>query len=297
MIRIEGGRFSMGSDEYYPDEAPVHERTIESFWIEEYAVTNSRFAEFVQDTGYVTVAERPLDPADFPGASPADLLPGGMVFTQTAGPVDLSEFRHWWTWVPGASWRTPLGPGSSLEGRGEHPVVQVAFEDASAFAEWAGGRLPSEAEHEYAALGGTSGRRFAWGDDPYPDAAPRANTWIGRFPYDNRGRFGADTAPVGSFPANGYGLFDMIGNVWEWTGDHYSPRHVVPGVVVPDAGSRVNLLGTDGPVPGAPARRVLKGGSYLCSPDYCLRFRPAARSPQTEDSASTHIGFRVARDA
>lgn len=299
MVRIEGGTFRMGSAEFYPDERPVHERTVGSFMMDRYAVTNEDYARFVEATGYVTVAERPMAAADYPGVASEDLVPGAMVFTATPGPVDLRDWRQWWRWEPGAQWRHPEGPDSSIAERMRHPVVQVAYEDAAAYAAWAGKRLPTEAEHEYAARGGgPDGDPFAWGDEPYPAGEPRANTWIGRFPYDNRGRFGAGTAPVGSYPANGYGLFNLIGNVWEWTSDYYTPRHVVAGEDAVDAGERVNLLAAASSEPGSRIpRRVLKGGSYLCSPDYCLRFRPAARSPQADDTATTHIGFRCAADA
>jgi formylglycine-generating enzyme required for sulfatase activity len=291
MVLIEGGAFRMGSDEFYPDEGPVHEQTVASYFVDRFEVTNAGFAEFAQDTGHVTVAERPLDPGDFPDAELSDLTPGSMVFTPTAGPVDLNDWRQWWRWQPGASWRHPFGPGSSIRNRETHPVVHIAYEDAVAYAAWCGKRLPTEAEHEFAARGGSDGRRYAWGDVPYPEGQGAANTWLGRFPYDNQGV--GDAAPVGSFAANGYGLHDMIGNVWEWTSDLYAPRHIVPGRRL-EPGDRTNLLEASEP---GPPRRVLKGGSHLCSPDYCLRFRPAARSPQTEDSATTHIGFRCARDA
>ena len=297
MVLIEGGTFRMGSEEFYPDERPVHERTVEPFRIDRYEVTNEMFSVFVDATGYVTVAERELDAAGFPGADPADLVPGSMVFTPTAGPVDLGDWRKWWRWQPGAFWRRPFGPGSSIGDRMQHPVVHVAFEDATAYAAWAGSRLPTEAEHEFAARGGADGERFAWGGDPYPGGVPQANSWLGRFPYDNQGVGG--TAEVGSYPANGYGLFDMIGNVWEWTSDYYTPRHVRLSDRPVDPQKRRNLLArasADEAFP-ATARRVLKGGSFLCSPEYCLRFRPAARSPQSEDTGMSHIGFRCARDA
>ncbi len=293
MVRIDGGVFTMGSAQFYSDEQPVHRREVASFWIDQHAVTNRRFSEFVADSGYVTVAERALPAADFPGLAMAERAPGSMVFTPTAGPVDLRDWRQWWRWVPGACWRRPTGPGSSADELADHPVVHVAYEDARAYARWAGGRLPSEAEHEFAARG-RDGEPFAWGADPYPDGEARANTWIGRFPYDNRGRFGPATSPVGSYPPNDRGLYDMIGNVWEWTSDLYAPRHFPPGRSQPQPGSRPGLLPP--PQDAGARRRVLKGGSYLCSPDYCLRFRPAARSPQTDDSATTHIGFRIARD-
>lgn len=296
MARIRGGVFRMGSDEFYPDERPVHERTVADFAIDRYEVTNEDFAAFVAATDYVTVAERSIDPADIPGADPSDLVPGALVFMPSTGPVDLNDWQRWWRWVPGACWRAPEGPGSTIERRMRHPVVQVAFEDATSYAAWAGKRLLTEAEHEYAARGGHEGLRFAWGADPYPEGVPLANSWIGRFPYDNGGAHGAGTAPVGSYPPNDFGLHDMIGNVWEWTSDYYTPRHLIPGQDPVDAQHRISLLAPASAEPGSSIpRRTLKGGSYLCSPDYCLRFRPAARSPQAEDTATTHIGFRCAR--
>ncbi len=296
MVTLAGGRFLMGSNDFYPDERPVHERTVAAFRLDRYETTNADFARFVEATGYVTVAERELDAAQFPGADPADLVPGAMVFTPTAGPVDLGDWRQWWRWQPGASWRHPFGPASTIEGRARHPVVHVAFEDAVAYAAWAGKRLPTEAEFEFAARGGLDGARYAWGDEPYPEGVPQANTWLGRFPYENLGV--GDAAPVGSYPPNGYGLYDLIGNVWEWTSDYYTPRHVPPGTEPVPRGARTDLLAAASAEPGIPMpRRVLKGGSQLCSPDYCLRFRPAARSPQAEDSGMSHVGFRCARDA
>ncbi|GAA1976187.1 formylglycine-generating enzyme family protein [Microbacterium pumilum] len=295
MVPIAGGTFLMGSDEFYPDERPVHERTVEAFEIDRYEVTNEDFVAFVADTGYVTVAERPIDPATMPDADPADLVPGAMVFTPTGGPVDLDDWRQWWRWEPGAYWRAPEGPGSSIDERMRHPVVHVAFEDAQAYAAWAGKRLPTEAEHEFAARGGLAGARFAWGDDIYPDGVAQANSWLGRFPYDNQGV--GDAAAVGSYPPNGFGLYDMTGNVWEWTTDYYTPRHLRLSDKPVDGGKRNNLLAAASAQEGFPMipRRVLKGGSHLCSPDYCLRFRPAARSPQAEDTGMSHIGFRCAR--
>lgn len=293
MIEIPGGTLLMGSDEFYPEEGPVHERTVDGFSLDEHPVTNREFAAFVADTGYVTVAERPMDPADYPGVHPDDLVPGAMVFTPTRGPVDLRDWRQWWRWEPGAFWRRPFGPASSIDDRLDHPVVQIAFPDAAAYAAWAGKRLPTEAEWEWAARGGLIGARFAWGDETRPGGAVMADTWQGAFPYRNDGAGGwVGTAPVGSFPANGYGLRDMIGNVWEWTADYWTHRHVLPGAVGVEAGHRASLLSSE---PGSPIpRRVLKGGSHLCAPEYCLRYRPAARSAQAEDTAMTHIGFRCA---
>lgn len=297
MVEIHGGAFQMGTDDFYPDERPAHQRQVQDFWIDQHPVTNAEFARFVAETGYVTTAERDLDAAEYPHLEPGDLSAGSLVFTPTTGPVDLRDWRRWWRWVSGAHWREPEGAGSSIGDRPDHPVVQVSFADASAYACWAGKRLPTEAEYEYAAWGGRARAAFAWGDEPYPAGRQMANTWLGRFPYDRRGPHRA-TSPVGSFPPNGYGLSDTIGNVWEWTTDFYAPRHVAPGDVNLDAGGRPNLLAASSAEPGsAIPRRVLKGGSFLCSPEYCLRFRPAARSPQAEDSAASHIGFRCALSA
>jgi formylglycine-generating enzyme required for sulfatase activity len=303
MVRIPSGTFLMGSAEFSADETPVHERSVTAFEIDVHPVTTAQFAAFVDATGYVTVAERELDPADFPGADPDDLVPGGLVFTPTPGPVDLRDWRQWWRWGAGASWRHPLGPEAAVDAladRPDHPVVQVSFDDASAYAAWAGKRLPTEAEFEYAARGGLDGARFAWGDEERPGGRIMVNRWQGHFPYETDAPDGwAGTSPVMTFPPNGYGLFDVTGNVWEWTTDSYAPRHILPGTTgrTVQAGSRPGLLADAGVEPGSGVpRRVLKGGSHLCSPEYCLRYRPAARSPQTDDTATTHIGFRCARD-
>lgn len=299
MIEIPGGTLRMGSTEYYPEEGPVHTRPVAPFRLCRTQVTNAAFAEFVDDTGYVTVAERALDPKDFPGAAAEDLVTGAMVFTPTEGPVDLRDWRQWWRWQPGAYWREPFGPGSGIDDRLEHPVVQVAFEDAETYARWAGLRLPTEPEWEWAARGGLVGTRYTWGDELHPDGALMANTWQGAFPFRNDGANGwVGTAPVSSFPVNGYGLADMTGNVWEWTSDYWSARHTPPNAEPVDDGGRPNLLAAHSAEPGSRIpRRVLKGGSHLCAPEYCLRYRPAARSAQAEDTATTHIGFRCAADA
>jgi formylglycine-generating enzyme required for sulfatase activity len=257
----------------------------------------------VAATGYVTVAEQAPDPADFPGAPPENLVAGSLVFTPTPGPVDLRHLSQWWTWTPGADWRHPEGPGSDVEDRGDHPVVHVALADAEAFAAWAGARLPTEAEWEYAARGGLDGAEFTWGDEPRPGGSPMANTWDGPdFPWRSTGESGFDrTAPVGSFPANGFGLHDMAGNVWEWTADWWTSRHpedadkpcCIP--VNPRGGDREGSLDPHQPQFAIP-RKVIKGGSHLCADTYCLRYRPAARRPQMVDTGTTHIGFRCAYD-
>jgi formylglycine-generating enzyme required for sulfatase activity len=272
----------MGSTRFYPEEAPAHTVTVAAFAVERHPVTNAQFAAFVADTGYQTVAERAPDPALFPGAAPQDLVPGALVFRATAGPVDLRDWRHWWHWVPGADWRHPFGPDSSVDDKPEHPVVQVCFADAAAYARWAGRRLPTEAEWEFAA-GGGSATTYAWGDDANPGGRLMANTWQGAFPYRNDGAMGwAGTSPVGTFPPNGYGLVDMIGNVWEWTTTRYAGHHQI--------GAAPSCCPPENPDPAV--NQALKGGSHLCAPEYCHRYRPSARSPQSQDSATTHIGFR-----
>jgi formylglycine-generating enzyme required for sulfatase activity len=301
---IAGGTFAMGSDRHYPEEAPVHRVTVDGFWIDVAPVTNESFAAFVTATGYRTVAERPLDPAQFPGAPAANLAPGSLVFTGTPGPVDLRHLAQWWTWTPGASWRRPEGPGSDLAGRRDHPVVHVAHEDALAYAAWCGGALPTEAEWEFAARGGLDGAVFTWGDDPRPGGRWMANHWHGDFPWRNTRADGfARTSPVGSFPPNGYGLVDMAGNVWEWTDDWYAARHPDDAASAccvptnPTGGTREGSLDAAQPQFPVP-RRVIKGGSHLCADSYCLRYRPAARRPQMIDTGMSHLGFRtVARGA
>jgi formylglycine-generating enzyme len=287
LIEIPGATFRMGSTAFYPDEAPVHSVTVAPLAVERHPVTNAQFAEFVADTGYVTIAERPLDPALYPGVAPQDLLPGALVFRATAGPVDLRDWRQWWDWSTGASWRHPFGVDSDIEDKADHPVVQVAYPDALAYAAWAGRRLPTEAEWEYAAGGGAA-TTYPWGAEPNPGGKLMANTWQGRFPYRNDGALGwVGTSPVGTFPANEFGLVDMIGNVWEWTTTEYAARHR-PGE--PGKSCCTPSLNPDPLV-----NQALKGGSHLCAPEYCHRYRPAARSPQSQDSATTHIGFRCVR--
>jgi sulfatase modifying factor 1 len=299
MSWVPGGAFRMGSADFYPEERPVHQVSVDGFWMDTRPVTVAEFRRFVTATGYVTVAERPLEPADYPEADPALLVPGSLVFQRTAGPVDLRDYRNWWTYVPGASWRQPDGPGSDTRGRERHPVTHVAYEDTEAYAAWAGKELATEAEWEYAARGGLDGAAYAWGDEFAPAGEMMANTWQGEFPWQNLLIDGYDgTSPVGSFPANGYGLSDMIGNVWEWTRDDFTPRHCAPevagGCCAPRS-PRVNTAAQSGLAaePGSHLpRKVIKGGSHLCAPTYCLRYRPAARQGEAIDTATCHLGFR-----
>ncbi|MEV0247535.1 formylglycine-generating enzyme family protein [Nocardia sp. NPDC050712] len=292
MVAIPGGELAMGSRDFFPEEQPVRRVVVEPFWMDSSPVTNAAFGRFVRDTGYITVAERELDPDDFPDADPADLEPGALVFRGTNGPVPLDDWRQWWSYVPGASWRRPGGPGTNLDGRDRHPVTHVAYSDAAAYAEWAGKALPSEAQWEFAARGGLVAATYSWGAEFAPRGRRMANTWMGRFPWEflpgknQSARPG--TTKAGAYPPNGYGLFDMTGNVWEWTTDYYrtgqhGPAGSCCAPVAPEPGERF-------------PRRVIKGGSYLCAPNYCLRYRPAARQSQSEDTATCHLGFRCIRD-
>jgi len=285
----------MGSDDHYPEEAPAHSVEVGGFWIDRFQITNGQFADFVAESDYVTVAERPLDPADFPGAPTENLVPGSLVFTRTRGPVDLRHLNSWWTWTPGACWKHPDGPYSSLDGRDDEPVVHVAFEDADAYAGWAGKSLPTEAEWERAARGGLDGAVYVWGDEP-ENGQRLANYWHGDFPWRPDDGYGTRAA-VGSYPPNSYGLHDMAGNVWEWTSDWYASGHpedsdkpcCVPSN--PRGASIDESFDPSQPQFRVP-RKVIKGGSYLCADTYCLRYRPAARRPQMIDTGMSHIGFR-----
>ena len=296
MVWIPGGTFLMGSEHHYREEAPAHIVTVEGFWMDTYTVTNIQFQRFVQATGYVTFAERVPNAADYPGAKPELLVPASVVFQKPRQRVDLHDHYNWWIYVPGANWRHPEGPASSLKGRGNHPVVQVAYEDAEAYAKWAGKALPTEAEWEFAARGGFDGAEFVWGDEFTPGGKIMANTWQGEFPWQNLklAKF-EGTAPVGSFPPNGYGLYNMAGNVWEWTTDWYQEHSQIPNTccasVNPRGGEREQSYDPCLPEIKIP-RKVMKGGSHLCAPNYCRRYRPAARMAQPVDTSTCHLGFR-----
>ncbi|WP_431284785.1 formylglycine-generating enzyme family protein [Humitalea sp. 24SJ18S-53] len=303
MCRIPGGEFLMGSDRHYAEEAPAHRVRLRGFWMDATTVTNAQFARFVAATGYVTVAERPLDPAMYPGAKARDLKPGGLVFRMTAGPVPTDDYRQWWAWTPGACWRHPEGRGTGIQSRPDHPVVQVAYEDAAAYAAWAGRALPTEAEWEFAARGGLDGADFVWGDELAPGGVHLANTWQGGFPWQNTAEDGfTGAAPVASYPPNGYGLHDMAGNVWQWTTDWFAARHAADPQkscctpADPRGPAMEASFDPDQPAIAIP-RRVVKGGSFLCAPSYCRRYRPAARHAQMVDSGMSHLGFRcILRD-
>ena len=289
MVWVPGGTFLMGSNRHYREEQPPRYATVTGFWIDRTEVTNAQFAAFVAATGYKTVAERGLNAKDYPGLPPEALVPGAMGFKEPAKgqPVHV-DIMEWWHYVPGANWRHPNGPGSSIEGKDNNPVVQVAYADAAAYAKWAGRSLPTEAEWEYAARGGLNGKDFAWGDEQTPEGRYMANTWQGFFPYSDEKNDGYHgTAPVGCFPPNGYSLFDMIGNVWEWATDWYEPGHKFADGDVDPTGPAKMTKTVGGPL------HVIKGGSWLCADNFCARYRPAARQPEEADLGASHIGFRT----
>ncbi len=296
MVWVPGGEFRMGSTQFYPEEGPVHRVAVDGFWADRHPVTVAEFRRFVKATGHVTAAERAPDAADYPEADPDLLVPGSLVFHRTVAPVPLDDYRNWWAWVPGADWRHPEGPGSTVDGRQRHPVTHVGYADAVAYAQWAGKSLPTEAEWEYAARGGLDGATFPWGDDFAPRGRMMANTWQGEFPWQNLllDRY-EGTSPVGAFPPNGYGLVDVVGNVWEWTADYFTPDHngtesrrqADHSCCIP-VNPRIDEPATTEHIP----RRVIKGGSHLCAPNYCLRYRPAARQGEPVDTSTSHIGFR-----
>jgi formylglycine-generating enzyme len=298
MVWIPGGIFRMGSDKHYPEEAPAHRVTVDGFWIDRTPVTNRQFKQFVKVTGHVTFAEVRPDPKNYPGALPHMLYAGSLVFTPPGRPVDLKNWGAWWAFLKGADWRHPYGPKSNINTLDNHPVVHVAFSDALAYAQWAGKELPTEAEWEFAARGGLDGAEFAWGDEFMPGGKHRANTWQGNFPHENRCDDGFDrTSPVLAFPANGYGVYDMIGNVWEWTTDWYSRKHQADAPKAccvpenPRGGGEEGSFDPAQPTIKIP-RKVIKGGSHLCASNYCRRYRPAARHAEAVDTSTSHLGFR-----
>ncbi|MGH7723983.1 MAG: formylglycine-generating enzyme family protein [Candidatus Eiseniibacteriota bacterium] len=298
MVWIPGGTFRMGSENHYDEEKPVHRVTVDGFWMDRYPVTNDRFIRFVEETKHVTFAEIPPKAEDYPGALPEMLYAGSLVFVKPAGPVDRRNIGNWWQYMQAADWRHPQGPSSSLEGRERHPVVHVTFGDAETFARWEGKELPTEAEWEFAARGGLEGAAYAWGEEFTPGGKHMANTWQGIFPWENHVWDGHEgTSPVGVFPPNGYGLHDVIGNAWEWTTDWYVPKH--PAEEEKACCIPRNPRGAPAELSYDPAqpeiripRKVLKGGSHLCAPNYCRRYRPAARFPEPVDTSACHVSFR-----
>ncbi len=290
-VWVPGGEFFMGSDEN-EDAQPVHLVQVDGFWMDEHEVTNAHFAQFVKATGYVTVAERKPNPKDFPDAPADKLVPGSAVFTPPSEDVSLRNHLAWWQYVPGACWKRPEGPDSNLRGRENHPVVHVCWEDAAAYAKWAGKRLPTEAEWEYAARGRHKSKPNVWGDELKPDEKWMTNIWQGKFPRQNTEDDGfRATAPVASFPANDFGLYDMAGNVWEWCADWYRPDYYANSPVHNPKGPKDSFDPTE---PGV-AKRVQRGGSFLCSDLYCVRYKPGLRGKGAPDSGASHIGFRCVR--
>ena len=299
MVWIPDSTFEMGGQiPSYPEEGPIHTVTVNGFWIDKYPVTNKQFQKFVKATGYITFAEKPPKAEDYPEADPEMLVPGSAVFIKPDRPVD-PRVVCWWHYVPSANWRHPEGPGSSIKGRENHPVVHIVYEDALAYAEWAGKALPTEAQWELAARGGLQGAIFAWGNEIKPKGQLMANIWQGQFPHQNLKSHPPGTEPVGCYPPNGYGLYDMIGNVWEWTDDWYQERHPENPTKAcctpknPRGGTEANSYDRKAPASEQKPRKVLKGGSFLCAPNYCARYRPAARYPEAIDTSTNHIGFRT----
>ena len=298
MVLIRGGAFVMGSTDFYPEERPQRPAEVPDLWMDEHPVTNAQFRRFVRETGHITVAEQAPNPEDFPGADPADLVPGSQLFAGTSGPVPLDDWMRWWAWAPGADWRHPQGPDSTLHGRELHPVVHIGFEDALAYAQWVGKDLPSEAEWEFAARGGMDQATYAWGNEFMPGGKIMANTWHGNFPYQNDSAPGQDrTTPVKRYPPNGYGLYDVAGNVWEWTRSPWTPDHSERQPGSPPEAAHSCCAPATSAVLTETDQRVTKGGSHLCAPSYCHRYRPAARQGHTVRSTTSHLGFRCYRPA
>lgn len=289
MVYIPAGKFWMGSVDGQTDEKPPHEVELDGFWMDKTEVTNEEFEKFVRATGYITMAERKPKSEDFPGVPPEALVPGSIIFTPPPGEVSLENHMAWWSYVPGANWRHPQGPDSNIKGLEKHPVVHVCWDDAAAYAKWAGKRLPTEAEWEYASRGGLDRKPFIWGDDKVPNNQWQGNIWQGQFPNENQLADGFKiTSPVASYPTNGYGLFDMGGNVWEWCADWYRPDYYEFSAQKNPPGPSDSF---DPNEPGMP-KRVTRGGSYLCSELYCTGYRPSARMKTSPDTSLSHTGFR-----
>jgi formylglycine-generating enzyme required for sulfatase activity len=298
MVWIPGGEFWMGCENCgMPDALPVHLVSVAGFWMDSAPITNHDYDTFVKATAYLTVAERRPDPKDFPGVPSDKLVPGSLVFTPPPQPVPLDDFSRWWRYVPGANWRHPEGPGSTLTRRDRHPVVHIAWEDAFAYAKWIGKRLPTEAEFEFAARGGLDRNKYPWGNELRPGGKPLANIFDGHFPdANNRSDGYTGTSPVEAFPANGYGLYDVGGNVWQWCADWYRPDYygsLAGGVARDPRGPDTSV---DPEEPGA-SKRVTRGGSFLCSGDYCSRYLVGSRGKSEISTGSSNLGFRLVSDA
>ena len=300
MVWVPGGEFTIGTDapDVYATERPARRVKVDGFWMDETPVTNAQFEQFVRATGYVTIAERKLDPRDYPGVPADKLTAGSAVFTPPDGDVPLDNPLQWWRYVPGASWKHPEGPGSTIASRKDHPVVQVAYDDAVAYLKWAGRRLPTEAEYEFAARGGLDRQRYAWGDELKPGGKWPANIWQGHFPSHNAGEDGhMRTSAVTTFPANGFGLYDVGGNVWQWCSDWYQPNYYAElAASVPAKNPAGPSRSFDPHEPGA-AKRVVRGGSFLCSDRYCTRYLVGSRGKAEVSSATSNLGFRGVRSA
>jgi formylglycine-generating enzyme len=303
MVWIPGGEFTMGNDRALPTERPAHRVRVDGFWMDETDVTNAQFRKFVEATGYVTTAEKVPTEEEImkfalPGATAhkQDLVAGSVVFTPPDHPVDLRNVSGWWKWTPGANWRRPEGPSSSIEGKDDHPVVHVSWFDAEAYAKWAGKRLPTEAEWEFAARGGLEGKKYVWGDEPFSEEHPQCNNFQGHFPDTNTVKDGYErTSPVKAFPPNGYGLYDMAGNVWQWCSDWYLPNSYA---LTADQKLLVNPKGPEHSFDPRqrPVERTHRGGSFLCCVGYCFNYRPSARLGCTPDTGMSHMGFRCVTD-
>ncbi|MGB0120177.1 MAG: formylglycine-generating enzyme family protein [Solirubrobacterales bacterium] len=297
MKWIPGGTFAMGSERHYPEEKPAGPVSVDGFWMDETAVTNRQFSEFVEATGYMTIAEKAPDPAMYPGADPALLVPGSITFDQPRRPVDMNNPMGWWAWTPGANWRHPWGPQSDLEGKEDHPVTQVTFQDADAYARWAGKSLPTEVQWERAGRGGLEDEDFAWGDQIAPGGIERMNRWIGEFPWKFRPRPDGPRKPgtvaVKSYEPNPFGLYEVTGNTWEWTSTWFVDKHDEPAsrCCAPNNPRGPGVDDSRDPASGIP-RKVIKGGSFLCAENYCSRYRPSARIPESIESSTVHVSFR-----
>jgi len=297
MVFINGGTFWMGTDQHGWNERPAHQVTVDSFWIDKIPVTNNDFAQFVKETGFKTFSEKQPTREDFPDAKDELLVPGSIVFKKPEGEVDMRNHYNWWEYKKGANWKYPEGPDSNFKGRAKHPVVHVTFDDALAYCEWKDKTIATEAQWEYAARGGLDKKTYTWGDQPehLKEKAKLANIWQGNFPYENAEEDGFyGTSPIGSFLPNGYGLYDMAGNVWEWVSDWYHPEYFL--VSPKENPTGVNKEDSFDPNEPGIAKKIIKGGSFLCADNYCTGYRPSARMATDPKSGTNHLGFRCVKN-